>query len=129
MTAKIAFVCLHGSAKSLIASELATRLAKARGLDAQFTSGGTEPDTELPSHVIVGLTGDGISTAGIVPNRATAAHLADSTLIVTFGPDLAALAPKGTPVERWDDLPNVDAGYDRARTAIRQRVEALLGRL
>jgi len=126
---KVVFVCLHGSAKSLIAAEWAKRLAQSRGLQAQFASGGTEPDAEVPPHVVLGLTADGISTPGLKPHPATAAHLAGATLLVTFGPDLSKVAPTGVPIERWDDVPAVADGYETARQAIRQRVEALLARL
>jgi arsenate reductase len=48
----VAFVCLHGSAKSLIAAEYFSRLAKARGIDATGTTSGPQPDTEIPTNVI-----------------------------------------------------------------------------
>lgn len=42
----IAFVCLHGSAKSLIAAEFCKRLAAERGTTLQATTSGPEPDVE-----------------------------------------------------------------------------------
>jgi protein-tyrosine-phosphatase len=42
------FVCLHGSAKSLIAVEHFRRLAAQRGLAVQGDSAGIEPDADIP---------------------------------------------------------------------------------
>jgi len=64
---RVLFVCLHGSAKSLIAAEYFNRLASARGLDASATSAGTEPDDAIPPRVVSGLAGDGIDVAGRRP--------------------------------------------------------------
>jgi arsenate reductase (thioredoxin) len=126
---KIAFVCLHGSAKSLIAAEFANRLAKTRGIAAEFSSAGTEPDPAVPPHVVEGLRGDGIDVSHVLPRRVTEAALAGSSMVVSFGPNVEAVAPRGAAIETWDNLPNVDAGYGPARDAIRARVEALLTRL
>src|SRR3989454_7062849 len=70
---KVLFVCLHGSAKSLIAAEYFNRLAAARGLGARATSAGTEPDDVIPPRVIQGLRADGIDVEGRRPQRPTSA--------------------------------------------------------
>ena len=53
----VLFVCLHGSAKSVIASQYFRRLAAERGLAADTGSAGTEPDAEIPPGVARGLRG------------------------------------------------------------------------
>ena len=126
---KIAFVCLHGSAKSLIAAEYCKRLAASRGAGVQASSSGPEPDAEVPGHVVEGLLGDGINVSGQRPQRVSREGLADATHIVSFGCDLSSIAPAGVAVERWDDCPAVSDGYAPARDFIAGRVEQLLRRL
>jgi arsenate reductase (thioredoxin) len=123
---KVLFVCLHGSAKSLIAAELFNRLAAARGLGTPATSAGTEPDDAIPPHVLQGLGADGIDVAGRRPRRPTAADVDASAVVVTFGCDLGGLAVRARRIERWDDIPAVSEDFTRARDAIAGRVAALL---
>ncbi|WP_189043981.1 hypothetical protein [Aliidongia dinghuensis] len=47
---KIAFVCLHGSAKSLIAAEYLNRAARERGLPLTATTAGPEPDAAVSAN-------------------------------------------------------------------------------
>jgi arsenate reductase len=126
---KIAFVCLHGSAKSLIAAEYCKRLAHERGVPRQATTSGPEPDAAIPDNVIEGLLGDGIDVRGQLPQRVCATGLADAAHIVSFGCDLSALAPAGVTIERWDDCPAVSDDYRIARDFIAGRVGQLLQRL
>jgi arsenate reductase (thioredoxin) len=122
----VLFVCLHGSAKSLIAAELFNRLAAARGLGTPATSAGAEPDDAIPPHVLRGLGADGIDVAGRRPRRPTAADVDASAVVVTFGCDLGELAARARRIERWDDIPTVSEDFTRARDAIVGRVAALL---
>jgi protein-tyrosine-phosphatase len=124
----ILFVCIHGSAKSLIAAEHLNRLARSRGLDVRGESAGVDPDGDVPSPVIVGLAADGIDVTGFVPRRVTAEQITAATRIVSFGCDLGYSGSATKPVEQWDDLPMVSDGYSNARDAIVARVETLLGR-
>jgi protein-tyrosine-phosphatase len=125
----VLFVCLHGSAKSVIASEHFRRLASERGLAIDTASAGTEPDAELPEKVVQGLRHDGISTDGLRPRAATRDDIERASLVVAFGCDLTPLAPKAKTFERWDDVPAVSEGYDRARDVIVARVRGLVGAL
>ena len=84
----VLFVCLHGSAKSLIAAEYFNRLAAERGLSARATSAGTEPDDAIPPRVTQGLGADGIDVTGRRPRRPTQAEVDGSAVVVTFGCDL-----------------------------------------
>ena len=126
---RIAFVCLHGSAKSLIAAEYCRRLAAQRGLVVETTSSGPEPDREVPPEVAAGLRADGIDVRGRRPQRVTRQKLARASRIVSFGCALEGLAPPGIAIERWDDCPAVSDDYGFARDFIVGRVRALIDRL
>src|SRR5262245_22103100 len=102
-TPNVLFVCLHGSAKSLIASEYLRRLAAERGVTVETAGAGTEPDSEIPPHVVQGLLADGIDVRGRRPRGVTRADLAGASRVVTFACNLGDLVPRGLAVERWDD--------------------------
>jgi protein-tyrosine-phosphatase len=123
---KVLFVCLHGSAKSLIAAEYFNRLAAARGLGVRATSAGTEPDAEIPPRVTQGLRADGIDVEGRRPRRPTPADIDGAVAVVTFACDLGELASRAPRIERWDDVPAVSEDFKRARDVIVARVSALL---
>jgi arsenate reductase len=122
----VLFVCLHGSAKSLIAAEYFNRLAAARGLAARATSAGTEPDDAIPPRVTQGLREDGIDVTGRRPRRPTPADVEGAAVVITFGCDLGELAARATHIERWDDVPAVSEDFKRARDVIVARVSGLL---
>jgi hypothetical protein len=46
--------------------------------------------------------------------------------VVSFGEDLAGLAPAGRAIIRWDDIPAVSDDFQRAREAIAARLPGLL---
>jgi arsenate reductase (thioredoxin) len=123
----IAFVCLHGSAKSLIAAEYLNRRARGGGLNLYATTSGPEPDAEVPENVIEGLRRRDIDARGRRPELVSAAGLADAVHIVSFGCDLKPLAPAAA-VERWDDCPAVSDDFDVAWDFITARVDALMER-
>ncbi|HZN49499.1 MAG TPA: hypothetical protein VFD81_02640 [Methylomirabilota bacterium] len=122
----VLFVCLHGSAKSLIAAEYFNRLAAARGLPARATSAGTEPDDAIPPRVTQGLGADGIDVQGRQPRRPMQADVDGSVVVVTFACDLGDLASRAPRIERWDDVPAVSEDFKRARDVIVTRVTTLL---
>ena len=122
----VVFVCLHGSAKSLIAAEYFNRLAAARGLGVTATSAGTEPDTEIPPRVVQELRADGIDVEGRRPRRPTPADVEGAAAVVTFACDLGELASRAPRIERWDDVPAVSEDFKRARDVIVARVTGLL---
>jgi protein-tyrosine-phosphatase len=125
----VLFVCLHGSAKSLIAAEHLTRLARARGLAWQGASLGIEPDPDVPERVVNGLAGDGIDVRKYRPRQLTAPQAAVASHIVSFGCDLSDMLPSTTAIEQWDNLPLISDGYATARDAIVARVVRLLDNL
>ena len=126
MTRRIAFVCLHGSAKSLIAAEYLNRRAAEAGLDLRADSAGLEPDPEVPAHVVAGLAGKGVDVAGRKPHEATASHLDSAGRVIAFGCDLGDRAAAGQPVEQWADCPAVSDGFEPAWRYITRRVDALV---
>lgn len=107
----VAFVCLHGSAKSLIAAEYLSRMAVERGVKVRGTASGHEPDPVIPPEVIVGLLGRGIDVRGRSPVPVTANELARADHIVSFECDLGQFVPAGRRVERWDDCPMVSDDF------------------
>jgi protein-tyrosine-phosphatase len=125
---RILFVCLHGAAKSVLAARRFERLAAARGLRAQADFAGTEPDPEIAPRLVKELLGEGIDVRALRPRRLTQADVAAASRVITFGCDVAA--PAGGPtVERWDDVPPVSDGYERARSAIDAHLARLLDEL
>ena len=125
-TPTVLFVCLHGSAKSLIALEHFRRLAQQRGVEVQADWAGIEPDAEIPPRVVQGLLGDGIDVRGCRPRQLTRADLERASCVVTFGCELGALESSGLARERWDDVPAVSEGYTPARDLIVGRLPGLL---
>jgi protein-tyrosine-phosphatase len=128
-TKTVAFVCLHGSAKSLIAAEQMHQLAHKRGVALSATTSGPEPDAEIPSNVIEGLLRCGIDVRHRVPERVSAQALARAVHIVSFGCDLKGLVDPDRAVEHWDDCPAVSDDFDIAWSFITTRVEQLFDRL
>ena len=126
MKPTVLFVCLHGSAKSVIAAEHLRRLAAARGAAVDAHSAGLEPDAAVPPRVALGLLEDGIDVRDFRPRRPTSADVEQATTVVTFACDLGGLAPGARRLERWDDVPAVSEDFARARDAIVARVTALL---
>jgi protein-tyrosine-phosphatase len=126
---KVAFVCLHGSAKSLIAAEQFNRLAAAKGLPFRATTSGPEPDAEVPGNVVAGFKSHGIDVSGTKPTLIGANQLADADLIVSFVCDAGRRLAPGKPEVRWDDCPTVADDFDVAWGFITGRVEELLARL
>ena len=121
----VLFVCLHASAKSLIAMEYFNRMAAQNGSSLRALSAGTEPDDAIPLDVIAGLASDGFDVSGRVPLRLTPALVSGAAAIVSFGPDIAAVGPASAPIARWHDMPAVSDDYATARDAIRARVATL----
>ena len=125
-TPTVLFVCLHGSAKSVIAARHLERLAELRGVAIRSASAGIEPDAEVPAHVVAGLKADGIDIAAdSVPALATTNLISEADHVVALGCDVSALSARRD-VARWDDVPMVSDGYPAARDVIVSRVAALL---
>ena len=126
---KVAFVCLHGSAKSLIAAEYFNRLAIESKLPFRGTTSGPEPDAEVPGNVVAGFKSRGMDVSRYRPALIAAGQLADTDLIVSFACDAGRRLAPDKPEERWDECPAVSDDFDVAWTFIAGRVKALVARL
>lgn len=125
---RVLFVCLHGAAKSVMASEYLRRMAAERGLRIQTASAGVEPDDAIPPHVVAGLASAGFDVEGRRPCMLHEAMLADADVVVSFGCDVALPHDDGRArrLVRWDDVPAVSDGFETARDAIVRRVDSLV---
>jgi hypothetical protein len=119
----IAFVCLHGSAKSVIAAEVLTRRAAERGLALSATASGIEPDAQMPPHVVAGLREQGYDVAGRTPAAAAPERLAGAGRVIAFGCDPGL---RDRRVEQWADCPAVSEDFGAAWRYITARVESML---
>jgi arsenate reductase len=128
-TQKVAFVCLHGSAKSLIAAEYFNRLAGEKSLALRATTAGPEPDPEVPANVVDGMKTRGIDVQAYRPTLIAAEQLTDADLIVSFACDAGRKLAPGKPEERWDECPAVSDDFDIAWDFITKRVETLVERI
>jgi arsenate reductase len=126
---KVAFVCLHGSAKSLIAAEYFNRIAIGRDLPLRATTSGPEPDAEVPQNVVAGMKSRGIDVSRYRPTLIAAEQLSDASLSVSFGCDAGRRLAPSKPEERWDECPMVSDDFDVAWTFITGRVEKLISSL
>ena len=126
---KVAFVCLHGSAKSLIAAEYFNRLAREKSLPMRATTSGPEPDPEVPGNVVQGMSSRGIDVKSYKPTLISSEGLKDSDLIVSFACDAGRRLAPGKAEERWDECPAVSDDFDIAWDFITRRVDQLVGRL
>lgn len=123
---EVVFICEHGAAKSVVASEYFNKLAAERGFAVRAIARGAEPQAALSVSAVTGLKGDGMSPALDVPRPPAASELRNSARIVAFDceqPGMKAL--KGMD-DCWDDVPAVSADYARARDAIRVHVVAMV---
>jgi protein-tyrosine-phosphatase len=124
----VLFVCLHASAKSLIAAEYFNKLAAERRLPFRAISAGTEPDGAVPPHVVAGMRGDGYDVTRRIPLTLTRELAAPARVAITFEPDLGPYVGSACRVERWE-VPAVSDDYAVARDAIRARVDRLVAGL
>ena len=124
----VLFVCLHASAKSLIAAEYFNKLAAERRLPFRAISAGTEPDSAVPPHVVAGMRGDGYDVSRRIPLTLTRELAARARVAVTFEPDLEPYVGSACRVERWA-VPAVSDDYAVARDAIWARVNRLVAGL
>ena len=120
----VLFVCLHGSAKSVIAAEHCRRLAAPRGLGIAVASAGLEPDEQIPANVVDGLASDGIRIDYQKPERLNDFILSRSCIVVAIGCTFAV--PSEPMFIRWGDVPAVDDDYGAARNVILAKLTVLL---
>ncbi|HSS02966.1 MAG TPA: hypothetical protein VLM79_38150 [Kofleriaceae bacterium] len=124
--AEVVFVCEHGAAKSVVASEYFNKLAAERGLAVRAIARGADPQAELSVSAVHGLEGDGLPPRLGAPRPLTAAELRSSGRVVAFDCEQPAMkALKGMDA-CWDDVPAVSSDYAHARDAIRAHVAEMV---
>jgi arsenate reductase (thioredoxin) len=123
----ILFVCEHGSAKSVIAAAHFNRLAEQRKLPYRAIARGINPDPEIPQQVRVDLAKDGLDVAAWKPQLVAEKDVREAARVVTFGCKLPfpEKITAGKLVD-WQDVPSTSEDYERARTVIVDKIEALL---
>jgi arsenate reductase len=128
-SARVVFVCEHGSVKSLIAMDYFNRRAQERGLAYRAVARGTAPETTVPRSVREGLRSDGFVVSGFVPRLFTTSDVDDAFLVVSFDQDIAKTVGDRARHLRWDNLPGVLADYGRGRDEIVGHVDELIDEL
>ena len=126
---KVVFVCEHGAAKSVMAGAEFARLARKHGLAVEVVTRGTNPDAEVGAAIRKNLLGDGMDIGSAKPLKVTAKDLKDAVAVVTFGPDLSSLLPKGTRALDWSGTPPPSQDYQAARKYIMAQLEKLVADL
>ena len=124
--AKVVFVCEHGAAKSVVASEYFNKLAAERGLAARAIARGADPQANLSVSALAGLQADGMSPSLSAPRSLNATELRGSARVVAFDcgePTMKALNGMDA---CWDDVPAVSDDYARARDRIRAHVAEMV---
>ena len=123
---KVVFVCEHGAAKSVMAASELQRMAKERGLAVTVLSRGSNPDAEIAPGVRKELEAAGMDLGSAKPTKVSAKDLTGATRVISFGPDLSTLMPKGAKVLDWSATPAPGQDYKAAREHILKQLEALL---
>lgn len=127
---EIAFICRHGSIKSVIAAAWFNRRAAERGIAAHAAAYGAAPDDAVPAFVVAGLAAEGIDVAGSVPQGLTQAVLDGAAYHVLIDvPAVRHARTREVPTASWQDIPSATEDYAAASAALRARVEALLDAL
>src|SRR5256885_15797200 len=80
----IVFICEHGAAKSVVASEYFNKLAAERGLAVRAIARGADPQADLSVSAVKGLKADGLAPKLDAPRPLTAAEVRSSVRIVAF---------------------------------------------
>jgi hypothetical protein len=122
----VVFICEHGAAKSVIASEYFNKLAAEHGLAARAIARGADPQPELSVAAVHGLVTDGLPPQLAAPRRLAATELRRSARTVAFDCDKPGMKALAGMDACWDDVPTVSEDYPRARDAIRTHVTTLI---
>jgi len=125
----VLFVCLHGSAKSVIAAEHLRRIARELHLVVDVSPAGVEADSSIPAGVVAGLAADGFDVDRLMPRQLSAEAIAAADTVVSFGCNVPTPNERTLRVLRWDDVPAVSEGYARARDVILLQLNGLVHEL
>ena len=123
----VLFVCEHGSARSVIAAAHFNRLAEQKDLPYRAIARGINPDAEIPQQVRLNLAKDGLDVSKWKPRLVAEKDVQGALRVVTFGCKLP-VREKTTAgkLEDWKDIPSTSENYERARTIIVEKIDALI---
>ena len=125
----VVFVCEHGAAKSVVASQYFNKLAAERGLAARAIARGADPQAELSVSAVKGLSADGLAPTPGVPRALTADDVRTAARVVAFDCEQPAMKALRGMDACWDDVPATADDYAVARDRIRAHVEAMVDQL
>src|SRR6185295_3529072 len=80
----VVFICEHGAAKSVVASEYFNKLAKERGLAVRAIARGADPQASMSVAALEGLREDGLSPSLGEPRSLAASEVRGAARIVAF---------------------------------------------
>jgi arsenate reductase len=124
---KVVFVCEHGAAKSVIATDYFNKLAAERGLNYEAVCRATVPDSTLTPATRAGLKADNIHQ-NKNPQKLALADTVNVKRIILFTP-LPSNYHTGVPTEDWSGAQNIDASYSQRKEAIIKKINTLLDSL
>ena len=112
-------------------------LARERGISIQAVSRGATPDPDIPLYVRTGLKADGIEIGTMKPVQVKPEDLRDAARVISFGPDLSAVAGpmlrvdagQILKVDDWSATPDVSRNFPAARDYIVKRLQTLLDQI
>ena len=125
----VLFVCQHGAAKSVLASELLAQHAAALDLPLTARSAGVEPDATVSDRLIELFPERAWELAGRQPRRVTGEDIRDASITITFNVPPGELPAPPAELLTWDDVPPVSDDPIAARATVERHIEALLERL
>ena len=121
----VIFVCEHGAAKSVLAATYFNHFASELGLNLRAVGRGTNPDRELSTQAVNGLSEDGLTPSESGPQPLTEADIESAQRLVAFC-ELPEKYRRSASIEYWQDIPPVSENYERARDSIVKRIRLLL---
>jgi arsenate reductase len=110
---KIIFVCEHGAAKSVIATNYFNKLAAERGINYEAVCRATSPDSTLPPATRAGLKADNIPK-NQRPRKLAVTDTVNVKCIILFT-SLPQDYLTDIPTEDWSGTQNIDASYIQRR--------------
>jgi protein-tyrosine-phosphatase len=127
--AEVVFVCEHGAAKSVVASQYFNKLAGERGLTVRAIARGAEPQAELSVSAVKGLKEDGLAPPPDAPRPLTASDVRSSARVIAFDCEQPVMKALRGMDACWDDVPATADDYVGARDRIRAHVEAMVAQM
>ena len=123
----VVFVCEHGAAQSVVAAAYFNKLATERKLPYRAIARGTSPQEDISVSAAKGLRLDGLAPTEQKPTKLSSDEAARASRVVAFLELPSEF--NGTNVEEWKDVPQVGAGYEKARDMILEHIGHLLDEL